>query len=80
MPGMEPREVEQRLKALQKAVAGSEPASNITAILKTLLDEVTPTEELLRVRSLFAAHIPKSACGLATAFQHCNQQQSLTRI
>ena len=48
---MDQRELDLRLKALQKAVAEKEPASNVVAILETLKKEVVPTEELLRVRA-----------------------------
>jgi len=45
---MDQRELDLRLKALQKAVAEKEPASNVISILETLKKEVVPTEELLR--------------------------------
>ena len=48
---MDQRELDLRLKALQKAVAEKEPASSVIFILETLKKEVVPTEELLRVRS-----------------------------
>jgi hypothetical protein len=56
---MDQRELDLRLKALQKAVAEKEPASNVISILETLKKEVVPTEELLRVSSLTWLHIPK---------------------
>lgn len=59
---MDQRELETRLKALQKAVAEKEPAANIVSILETLKKEVNPTEELLRVRSSFVLRIPQGAC------------------
>lgn len=46
---MDQRELDSRLKALQKAVNEKEPVSNVVAILETLKKEVMPTEELLRV-------------------------------
>jgi hypothetical protein len=48
---MDQRELETRLKALQKAVNGKDSPSTIISILQTLQKEVVPTEELLRVRS-----------------------------
>jgi transcription elongation factor S-II len=48
---MDKRELETRLKALQKAVAEKESPSTLISILETLKNEVVPTEELLRVRS-----------------------------
>lgn len=60
--------MEQRLKALQKSVAQGDPASSITAILKTLLDEVVPTEELLRVRPLIAMRIPRARMWISHFF------------
>ncbi|TVY84145.1 Transcription elongation factor S-II [Lachnellula suecica] len=70
MPAMEPREVEQRLKALQKAVAGGDPASSITAILKTLMDEVVPTEELLR----------STKAGMIVSKQKSNPNKDISRL
>jgi transcription elongation factor S-II len=55
---MDQRELDTRLKALQKAVAEKEAPSTIISILETLKKEVVPTEELLRVRSLFMLRIP----------------------
>jgi transcription elongation factor S-II len=55
---MDQRELDTRLKALQKAVAEKETPSTIISILETLKKEVVPTEELLRVRSLSMLRIP----------------------
>jgi transcription elongation factor S-II len=55
---MDQRELDLRLKALQKVVAEKEPASNIISILETLKKEVVPTEELLRVSSLTLLRFP----------------------
>jgi transcription elongation factor S-II len=55
---MDQRELDTRLKALQKAVAEKESATTIISILETLKKEVVPTEELLRVRSLSISRIP----------------------
>ncbi len=55
---MDQRELDTRLKALQKAVAEKESASTVISILETLKKEVVPTEELLRVSSLFMSRIP----------------------
>ena len=49
---MDQREVETMIKALQKAVNDKEPVSNVTTILEKLKNDVVPTEDLLRVRSL----------------------------
>ena len=49
---MNQRELDLRLKALQKAVAQQDQPSTIITILEALKKEVVPTEELLRVRSL----------------------------
>lgn len=70
MPGMEPREVEQRLKALQKSVAQSEAASSIIAQLKTLLDEVVPTEELLR----------STKAGMIVSKQKSNSNRDIAKL
>jgi hypothetical protein len=64
MPSIDAKEVETRLKALQRAVTGGDSASSITDILKSLLDDVVPTEELLRVRSLLRT-FHRSECGIA---------------
>jgi len=50
---MDARELTQRLQALQKAINEKEPGTNVVSILETLKKEVVPTEELLRVGSLF---------------------------
>ena len=44
-----PTEITSYAKALGKATAAGDPASNIITILKTLREGVVPTEELLRV-------------------------------
>jgi transcription elongation factor S-II len=49
---MDQREVETMIKALQKAVNDKEPVANVTTILEKLKNDVVPTEDLLRVRSL----------------------------
>jgi hypothetical protein len=46
---MDQRELDSRVKALQKAIAEKEPASNVITIMEMLKNNVTPTEELLRV-------------------------------
>lgn len=56
---MDQRELDSRLKALHKAVAEKDSASNVISILETLKKEVVPTEELLRVRSLIVDSIPR---------------------
>lgn len=48
---MDQRELESRIKTLQKAINEKEPAENIIAIMETLKNNVNPTEELLRVGS-----------------------------
>jgi len=45
---MDQRELDTRVRAIQKAVAANDPPSNIIAILETLKKEVTASEELLR--------------------------------
>jgi transcription elongation factor S-II len=56
---MDQRELDSRLKSLQKAVAEKDSTANVISILETLKKDVVPTEELLRVRSLFMiARIP----------------------
>jgi len=52
---MDQRELETRLKALQKAVNEKDSPTTIISILQTLQKEVVPTEELLRVRALFTS-------------------------
>lgn len=63
---MEQREVETRIKALSKAVADKEPASNVIAILDTLKKEVHATEELLRVCPLL--RIIRAASAVADTY------------
>jgi transcription elongation factor S-II len=46
---MDQRELDSRVKALQKAIAEKEPASSVITIMETLKNNVNPTEELLRV-------------------------------
>lgn len=46
---MNARELEARIKALHKAQATNEPASNIIALMESLKKEDVPTEEMLRV-------------------------------
>jgi transcription elongation factor S-II len=55
---MDQRELDSRIKALQKAIAEKEPASNVIAIMEMLKNNVNPTEELLRVRQVAAEHLP----------------------
>ncbi|KAK4218855.1 putative transcription elongation factor [Rhypophila decipiens] len=45
---MDDRELSLRIRALAKAVAGSEPASNIVTMLEQLKKDAAPTEEQLR--------------------------------
>jgi transcription elongation factor S-II len=56
---MDQRELETRLKALQKAVADKDSTANVISILETLKKEVSPTEELLRVCSCPVMRIPE---------------------
>jgi len=56
---MDQRELDSRIKALQKSINDKEPASNVIAIMETLKNNVNPTEELLRVRSRIDAYIPE---------------------
>jgi transcription elongation factor S-II len=46
---MDQRELDSRIKALQKAISDKEPASNVISIMEALKNNVNPTEELLRV-------------------------------
>lgn len=71
---MDQRELETRLKALQKAVGDKDSADNVISILETLKKEVSPTEELLRVCSCLVAHsrcdyadVLLSSCRMANA-------------
>ncbi|CAI4219259.1 unnamed protein product [Parascedosporium putredinis] len=45
---MDQRELEARVKALNKSISANEPASNALSLLKTLKDDANPTEEMLR--------------------------------
>ncbi|CAM1504081.1 Fc.00g016720.m01.CDS01 [Cosmosporella sp. VM-42] len=47
-PSMDQRELETRVKALTKCVAANEPPENAIKLLKTLKDDASPTEEMLR--------------------------------
>lgn len=53
---MDQRELDSRIKALQKAINDKEPASNVITILDFLKNNVNPTEELLRVGQHARAH------------------------
>jgi transcription elongation factor S-II len=55
---MDQRELDSRIKALQKAIAEKEPATNVITILEMLKNNVNPTEELLRVRQVAAERLP----------------------
>jgi hypothetical protein len=57
--GMPQRELEEKLKTLLKIVGDKDSAPAAIAILETLKKDVHPTEELLRVSSLTATHIPQ---------------------
>jgi hypothetical protein len=48
---MDQRELDSRIKSLQKAINEKEPAETIIAMMETLKNNVNPTEELLRVCS-----------------------------
>lgn len=56
---MDQRELDSRVKALQKAIAEREPATNVITIMETLKNNVNPTEELLRV------------CYITPPLRHC---------
>lgn len=51
---MDERELGQRVKALTKCVAANEPAENAIKLLKTLKEDASPTEEMLRVRQIIS--------------------------
>lgn len=55
---MDQRELETRLRALQKAVGEKDSAENVISILESLKKETSPTEDLLRV-CLSSAHARK---------------------
>lgn len=55
-PKMDQRELKTHVDALQKAVASQEPAANILTLLVKLKNDVTATEELLRVCPLSTFH------------------------
>ena len=48
---MDAKELGDKVKALQKAIASKEPPQNVLNILELLKKKVVPTEELLRVRT-----------------------------
>ena len=56
MPSMDQRELEMRVKALTKCVAANEPPENAIKLLKTLKEDASPTEEMLRVRTACTTH------------------------
>lgn len=64
---MEQRELETRLRALQKAVAEKDASASVISILESLRKEVSPTEELLRVCPIAQAHF--------TVTDMCRQQK-----
>jgi transcription elongation factor S-II len=43
------RELTLRIRALNKAVTGDEPAPNIITILETIKKEAAPSEDIIRV-------------------------------
>jgi hypothetical protein len=47
---LDQRELEARVKALNKTVAANEPPANALALIELLKKEDAPTEEMLRVR------------------------------
>ena len=55
---MDQRELDSRIKALQKAIAEKEPVPNVLTIMEMLKNNVNPTEELLRVRDVAAERLP----------------------
>lgn len=55
---MDQRELDSRIKALQKAIAEKEPVQNVLTIMEMLKNNVNPTEELLRVRDVAAERLP----------------------
>ena len=65
---MDQRELDARIKALQKAINEKDPAADIIKIMETLKNEVNPTEELLRVCSLVAC-IPRDCMRIAKMLQ-----------
>lgn len=46
---MDQRELDARIKALNKALNANEPASNIISLLDSIKKDAAPTEEMLRV-------------------------------
>lgn len=46
---MDQRELDLRIKSLQKSINDKEPPANVLAIMETLKNDVVATEELLRV-------------------------------
>lgn len=51
---MQRKDLEEQLESLKKATQEGQPPSNAIVILRRLQLEVVPSEELLRVRSLFS--------------------------
>ncbi|KAN0093618.1 transcription elongation factor s-ii [Hyaloscypha variabilis] len=67
---MDQRELETRLKALQKAVNEKDSPSTIISILQTLQKEVVPTEELLRA----------TKAGVVVSKQKMNTNKDIARL
>ncbi|KAH8679936.1 transcription elongation factor S-II [Tricladium varicosporioides] len=67
---MDQRELDSRLKALHKAVAEKDSASNVISILETLKKEVVPTEELLRA----------TKAGMIVSKQKSNPNKEIARL
>ncbi|TAQ84734.1 hypothetical protein B7494_g6934 [Chlorociboria aeruginascens] len=67
---MDQRDLVSHIKALQKAVAEKEPASNVLTILETLNKEVKATEELLRA----------TKAGMVVAKQRANPNKDVARL
>jgi transcription elongation factor S-II len=53
---MDQRELDSRVKALQKSIVEKEPVANIIAIMETLKNSANPTEEILRVCHVIDPH------------------------
>ncbi|KAM0556668.1 hypothetical protein ACHAPJ_005726 [Fusarium lateritium] len=87
---MDERELGQRVKALTKCVAANEPAENAIKMLKSLKDDASPTEEMLRatragvfvgkLRSNSNKEIARAAAELVNKWKKLVEQEKNSKL
>ncbi|KEZ41502.1 Uncharacterized protein SAPIO_CDS7659 [Scedosporium apiospermum] len=86
---MDQRELDARVKALNKSISANEPAANALALLKTLKEDAAPTEEMLRatragvlvgkLRSHQNKEIAAAAAQLVSKWRKLVEQEKLAK-